>query len=141
MPLQPPAAYPTLGMPGYGGIPPQKPSPSVVVHTEAPHQSVPITQILFPHSPSPISNFQQPQAAYDDHDDGAAVPRNHKLSFSTFDGKEDPTGWLNRCDHFFRAQRTREADKVCLATFHMTGVAQHWFYMLERDAGDINSIS
>ena len=50
-------------------------------------------------------------------------------------------GWLNRCDHFFRAQNTHERHKVGLASFHMTGVAQHWFFMLERDAGDINAIS
>jgi hypothetical protein len=54
-----------------------------------------------------------------------------------YDGKEDPLGWLNRCEHFFRVQRTREADKVWLASFHITGAAQHWYFMLERDAGDI----
>jgi hypothetical protein len=54
-----------------------------------------------------------------------------------FDGKDDPLGWLNRCDQFFRAQRTREADKVWLASFHMTGPAQQWYFMLERDHGDI----
>ena len=139
---QPPPGYPTLGMPGYGGIPLHQPSPSVVVHTEQPHQPIPITQIQFPHSPSQIPTFQHPpQDTYDEDAEGIAVPRYHKLSFPTFDGKEDPIGWLNRCDHFFRAQRTREADKVWLASFHMTGVAQHWFYMLERDAGNINSIS
>ena len=141
-PPQPPPGYPILGMPGYGGIPPLQPSPSVITHTDAPHRPIPITQIPFPHSPSQIPTFQQPpQDHLDDHDDGAAVPRYHKLSFPVFDGKEDPIGWLNRCDHFFRAQRTREADKVWLASFHMTGVAQHWFYMLERDAGDIHAIT
>lgn len=57
------------------------------------------------------------------------------MSFLTYDGKEDPLGWLNRCDAFFRAQNIREADKVGLASFHMLGIAQHWFHMLERDAG------
>lgn len=47
-------------------------------------------------------------------------------------------GWINRCEHFFRAQRTREADKVWLASFHMTGNAQHWYYMLERDMGAVS---
>jgi len=74
-------------------------------------------------------------------DDGLSIPRYHKLSFPTYDGKEDPLGWLNKCEHFFRAQRTREADKVSLASFQLTGISQHWFYMLERDAGNINTIS
>jgi hypothetical protein len=54
-----------------------------------------------------------------------------------YDGKEDPLGWLNRCEHFFRAQRTRDADKVWLASFHMTGPTQHWYFMLERDTGEV----
>jgi len=69
------------------------------------------------------------------------VPRYYKLSFPTFDGKEDPLGWLNRCDHFFHAQHTLEQHKVSLASFHMTGVAQHWYYMLERDPSYAGGIS
>lgn len=30
----------------------------------------------------------------------------------------------------------READKVWLVFFHMTGITQQWYYMLERDAID-----
>jgi hypothetical protein len=52
------------------------------------------------------------------------APRYHKLSFPTYEGKEDPLGWINRCKHFFRAQLTREADKVWLASFHLIGTAQ-----------------
>jgi hypothetical protein len=33
------------------------------------------------------------------------------------------------CENFFRAQRTDEVAKVELASFHMTGAAQHWYYM------------
>ena len=51
------------------------------------------------------------------------MPRYHKLSFPTYDGKEDPLGWLSKCDHFFRAQRTPEGDKVWRASFHISGVA------------------
>jgi hypothetical protein len=71
----------------------------------------------------------------EDHDESHDVPKFHKLSFPTYDGKEDPLGWLNRCESFFRGQLTREADKVWLASFHMTGSAQQWYYVLERDAG------
>jgi len=44
-------------------------------------------------------------------------------------------------EHFFRAQHTRESDKVWLASFHMTSIAQHWYYMLERDMGGIHAIT
>lgn len=128
------APSPLYGLPGYGGIPP---STSVVVHTSAPQLPIPITQISFPHSPSPIPALHSstPELPHEDHDDARGVPRFYKMPFPTYDGKEDPLGWLNRCDHFFRAQNIRDADKVGLASFHMLGIAQHWFHMLERDAG------
>jgi hypothetical protein len=72
---------------------------------------------------------------HEDDTEGLGVPRYYKLSFPTFDGREDPLGWLHRCEHFFRAQRTGEVGKVGLASFHMTGAAQQWYYMLERDEG------
>ena len=31
-----------------------------------------------------------------------------------FDGKEDPIGWINRCEQFFEGQRTLEEEKVLL---------------------------
>lgn len=43
--------------------------------------------------------------------------------------------WINRCEQFFRGQRTADTDKVWLASYHLTGIAQHWYYQLERDAG------
>ena len=124
-------------------VPP--PATSVVVHAPTTSRPTPITQIPFPHSPSPIPPLphQQPlhQSPAADQDEALGIPRYHKLSFPTFDGKEDPLGWLNRCEHFFRAQHTRESDKVWLASFHMTSIAQHWFYMLERDMGGIHAIT
>ncbi|XP_039827770.1 proline-rich protein 36-like [Panicum virgatum] len=132
----------------YGGVPQAPPTTSVVVHTSTASRSFPITQIPFPPSPSPIPSIPQLPSHHiahhdpaEDHDGGITVPRYHKLSFPTYDGKEDPLGWLKRCEHFFRAQRTRDSNKVWLASFHMQGVAQHWFYMLERDSGDIQAIS
>ena len=67
--------------------------------------------------------------------DTAGVPRYHKLDFPTYDGKEDPLGWLNRCEQFFWGQKTAEAYKVWLATYHMTGTAQTWYMQLERNEG------
>jgi len=81
------------------------------------------------------ANRSQSRHHLDDHNEGYGVPKFHKLSFPLYDGKEDPLGWLNRCESFFRGQLTREVDKVWLASFHMTGDAQQWYYILERDTG------
>lgn len=146
---------------GYGSVASAPSSASAIVHTTAAGRGVPITEISFPHSPLPIpvfSDFAPPLPAlnpsapvpplphvvpshYEDHADTAGVPHFRKLTFPTFDGKSDPLGWLNKCDHFFRAQRTPEHDKVWLASFHTTDVAQEWYYMLERDAGDVTAIN
>ena len=50
-------------------------------------------------------------------------------------------GLALQCDQFFRAQRTREADKVWLASFHLTGVAQDWYFVMEQEAGGIANIT
>jgi hypothetical protein len=67
------------------------------------------------HMPPPLPHVPPAPAA--------AMLRYHKLSFPTYDGKDDPLGWLNRCDQFFRSQRTPETEKVWLASFHLTGTA------------------
>lgn len=67
--------------------------------------------------------------------DDRGIPRFHKLSFPIFDGKEDPLPWLNRCEQFFKGQRTMEEEKVWLASYHLTGAAQQWYYRLERNQG------
>ena len=72
--------------------------------------------------------------------DDLEVPRFHKLTFPTFDGKTDPLGWLNKCEQFFRGQHTRENTKVWLASFHLTDGTQQWYDMLERDAGGVHNI-
>jgi hypothetical protein len=61
--------------------------------------------------------------------------RFHKLDFPTFDGGGDPLPFLNRCEHYFRGQRTLEEKKVWLAAFHLQGAAQQWYMRLERDEG------
>jgi hypothetical protein len=59
----------------------------------------------------------------------------HKLRFPKYDSTEDPLSWLNRCDQFFRATQTPDNEKVLLAAFYMQGVAQQWYYRLERNQG------
>jgi hypothetical protein len=61
--------------------------------------------------------------------------RFHKLDFPTFDGGGDPLPFLNRCEHYFRGQRTLEEERVWLAAFHLQGPAQQWYMRLERDEG------
>ena len=75
------------------------------MHTSAASHPLPIHQITFPHSPLPIPDMagppkprpphsQSPLVHYDVTDE-LEVPRFHKLTFPTFDGKTDPLGWLN----------------------------------------------
>lgn len=59
----------------------------------------------------------------------------HKLRFPAFDGTADPITWLHRCDQFFRQAHSSDEDKVWLATYHMEGIAQQWYYALERNQG------
>lgn len=105
------------GMLGYGGIASLPPlAPVTIIHTTAqghpPLRStpMPIHQIPFPHSPSPIPSMASamhmpPPLNYKMADPACAgVSRFHKLSFPTFDGKDDPLGWLNRYEQFFRGQ-------------------------------------
>jgi predicted aspartyl protease len=43
--------------------------------------------------------------------------------------------WLRRCEQFFRGQQTAPANRVWLASYDLTGVAQTWYYALEIDEG------
>lgn len=61
--------------------------------------------------------------------------RFHKLDFPTFDGTGDPLPFLNRCEHYFRGQRTMEEEQVWLAALHLHGSAQQWYMRLEADEG------
>lgn len=63
---------------------------------------------------------------------GPRVSIFYKLLFPIYDGKEDLLHWLNRCEQFFKGHQTME-EKVWLASYHMTGAAQHWYYRLERN--------
>ena len=62
-------------------------------------------------------------------------PKFYKLEFATYDGSEDPLNWLNQCEQFFRGQRTLASDRTWLASYHLKGVAQTWYYALEQDEG------
>ncbi|KAJ4749170.1 Sulfite exporter TauE/SafE family protein [Rhynchospora pubera] len=62
-------------------------------------------------------------------------PRFHRIEFPLFDGSSEPLEWLCRCEQYFRGQRVLEDEKVWLAAYHMTGVAQQWYYKIELSEG------
>jgi hypothetical protein len=64
-----------------------------------------------------------------------ATPRFYKLEFPTYDGTVDPLNWLNQCKQFFRGQRTLASDRMWLASYHLTGAAQTWYFSIEQDEG------
>jgi hypothetical protein len=61
------------------------------------------------------------------------MPHIHKLNFLTYDDKEDPLSWINRCEQFFRGQKTPETEQVWYASYHLTGGAQQWYMRLTQD--------
>jgi len=85
--------------------------------TDPPFQPLPCTEPTF--RPPPRDRFREE----DDYVDSHFHPRVH-LEFPTFDGKEDPLPWLNRCETFFRGQNTPERRRVWYAAMHLTGTAQ-----------------
>ncbi|XP_073367756.1 uncharacterized protein [Aegilops tauschii subsp. strangulata] len=66
-------------------------------------------------------------------------PRFAKIDFATYDGTEDPLNWLNQCEQFFRGQRTLASERTWLASYHLRGAAQTWYYALEQDEGSMPS--
>jgi hypothetical protein len=107
--------------------------------TAAQPYGVPINQICFPHSPSPVPSLDSimqgsvpvssaPMATPTSRvhvplePEGQVVPKYYKLLFPTFDGKEGPLGWLNKCEQFFSGHQTRHQDRVWLASYHSSPV-------------------
>jgi hypothetical protein len=66
---------------------------------------------------------------------GQAAPRFYKLEFPTYDGTVDPLNWINQCEQFFRGQRTLASNRTWLASYHLTGAAQTWYFAIEQDEG------
>jgi hypothetical protein len=60
-------------------------------------------------------------------------PKFYKLEFMTYDGSVDRLNWLNHCEQFFRGQKTLASDQTWLASYHLRGAAQTWYYTLEQD--------
>ncbi|XP_047050607.1 uncharacterized protein LOC124655810 [Lolium rigidum] len=109
-------------------------------------QGVPITQTRFPPSSSqrpawldaPVFSTAPTQPThYTTGPPAAQPPHFSKLEFATYDGTVDPLNWLNQCDQFFRGQRTLASDRTWIASYHLRGAAQTWYYAPEQDTGGI----
>jgi hypothetical protein len=66
---------------------------------------------------------------------GQAAPRFYMLECPTYDGAVDPLNCINQCEQFFRGQRTLASDRTWLASYHLTGAAQTWYFAIEQDEG------
>ena len=65
------------------------------------------------------------------------APRLVKLNFPRFNGAEDPTSWLCEAEQFFQFHNTLEEEKVALASFHLEGEAQLWYYLLKQEDKEV----
>ena len=155
-PLLPPSSFP-YGMPVSGpGVPlnllrwPASPSPipawamgsaappvfatTVTQAAAAPAPSSAVPQVLSGGVDASLPGA--PTAADQSAIFGAqAAPKFYKLEFPTYDGSVDPLNWLNQCEQFFRGQQTMASQRTWLASYHMKGAAQTWYYALEQDEG------
>jgi hypothetical protein len=62
-------------------------------------------------------------------------PKGYKFDFTTYDGSVDPLNWLTHCEQFFWGQRTPESQRTWMASYHLSGAAQTWYYALLLDEG------
>ena len=62
-------------------------------------------------------------------------PRFQKLDFPRFDGKTDPMLFINKCESYFRQQRTMPEERVWMASYNLEDVAQLWYIQLQDDEG------
>jgi hypothetical protein len=86
---------------------------------------------LMPTYSAPASSPLRREGAYNVAPSGQQPPRFTKLEFATYDGTVDPLNWLNQCDQFFREQRSLVSDRTWIASYHLRGAAQMWYYALE----------
>lgn len=105
-----------------------------VQRVEASHRSSPVPETSgsathAPRGAPPPTGDNDKQSGDDSTVDNSFLPR-AKLEFPTYDGKGDPLPWLNRCETFFRGQKTPESRRVWYASLHLLGDAQLWYYRL-----------
>jgi hypothetical protein len=57
-------------------------------------------------------------------------PKSYKLDFTMYGGSVDPLNWLTHCEQFFWGQCTPVEQRTWMASYHLIGVAQTWYYAL-----------
>jgi hypothetical protein len=62
-------------------------------------------------------------------------PKFQKLDFPRYDGKADPMLFINKCESYFRQQRTLAEERVWMASYNLEDVAQLWYIQLQEDEG------
>jgi hypothetical protein len=62
-------------------------------------------------------------------------PKFQKLDFPRYDDKSDPMLFLNKCESYFRQQRTMAEERVWMASYNLEDVAQLWYIQLQGDEG------
>jgi hypothetical protein len=62
-------------------------------------------------------------------------PKFQKLDFPRYDGKSDPLFFINKCESYFKQQRTMPEERVWMASYQLEGVAHKWFIQLQEDEG------
>jgi hypothetical protein len=62
-------------------------------------------------------------------------PKFQKLDFPCYDGKTDSMLFINKCECYFRQQRTLAEEHVWMASYNLEAVAQLWYIQLQEDEG------
>jgi hypothetical protein len=62
-------------------------------------------------------------------------PRFQKLGFPRYDDKSDPMIFINKCESYFRQQRTMAEERVWMVSYNLEDVAQLWYIQLQEDEG------
>jgi hypothetical protein len=91
-----------------------------------------------------MTAMQEKSASSSDRDVGGCLegprdldrpPRFQKLDFPRYDGKTDPMLFINKCESYFRQQRTMTEERVWMASYNLEDVAQLWYIQLQEDEG------
>ncbi|KAF3680496.1 hypothetical protein FXO37_03301 [Capsicum annuum] len=67
------------------------------------------------------------------------IPKYKFFDFLRFHGHADPSGWLNRCEPFFRWQQTPEGENFGLASFHLED--QRWNFSPQQSARVVKKLT
>ena len=58
-----------------------------------------------------------------------------RLGFPRYNGKTDPMLFINKCESYFRQQRTMAEERIWMASYNLEDVAQLWYIQLQEDEG------